>query len=976
MFNNLRNGKFIAAIVGVAMFFETLSANASIINNYEILSNEESEADYELLTAEESESDEVDNEESLVIHNDDLDLGKTISDNELTDDLENNDDEDDDEDDDEEEKKYVLFGNMGKYVTWKYGGNELVFDGTGIITPDRTDVSQFGDWAKEIKYIKIGDDISGIAAYAFRDLVNLKYVDFGYGDAMEGTSREPIFWGCNPNATIFCEYDERFPNRRCIEVDEDGNRLFVVENSWSEYEYWRDLKVTGTILYEHESFIPSGAYEDCELKYIFLQGDAELKGQPFAGMKVKPIILSELTPEVGAKYSDDNLSGVEKCIFNCEYYSYFHASYGNSWQEPGTKIDPKKIKGELEYGYETILEGDTSKKKVRVPIEHLEVNEGDYEVYPDKISPGKRTYDIEYINELAGVYVGYKRSDQFEILGSQRTPELVLKEIKATLNGYYDVGEKINHDDFEVYPIYDLVCFTNEKLIAIEQKGEILPSDIFSVSTDVMTDRSIYVTVSYTENGRTASTRLIARNPGKTISLKSTHYPPEKEVYEGRVYWEEPSEGFEFKLSKNVYNYTGEENLPSVTALFYKYKAKTVYHETKYDSWQTTTYSKQIIKLVENNDFVVKYENAAGTGDAYAVVTGVGLYGDTVRLPYKIKKKSISNANPVVGNIQYTGNDLSEEIKSSVVLYDGDRVIEASDYNVEIKGDTVGREGTNSKVTLTFSATGSGNYTGSVKSSVEVYIIGDKNAKNIADAEIQINIKQPLVYTGKFIKPSATVILEGTKLKNKKDYQISYSDNLDSGTAYVHIYGKNNYYGHVSKPFVIGKTSFKKVKNTLVPKIEIPLSYDELAAKVTFGKKLLKEGVDYKVEYPALSSIDVTNGKTASIKVKIISLGTNFTEGEFNEVSVKILPRNIKDKKRCSLYLEDDEFYIDRGDDDVFEPSIKIMYGENYLKQGEDYTVEYKNNSKVGTGKVVVNGMGIYTGELTATFQIKYYRYW
>ncbi len=54
----------------------------------------------------------------------------------------------------------------------------------------------------------------------------------------------------------------------------------------------------------------------------------------------------------------------------------------------------------------------------------------------------------------------------------------------------------------------------------------------------------------------------------------------------------------------------------------------------------------------------------------------------------------------------------------------------------------------------------------------------------------------------------------------------------------------------------------------------------------------------------------------------------------------------------------------------AIEPGITVKYDGKKLKKGKDYTVKYKNNKKIGTATVIVKGMGKYTGENTATFDI------
>ena len=53
------------------------------------------------------------------------------------------------------------------------------------------------------------------------------------------------------------------------------------------------------------------------------------------------------------------------------------------------------------------------------------------------------------------------------------------------------------------------------------------------------------------------------------------------------------------------------------------------------------------------------------------------------------------------------------------------------------------------------------------------------------------------------------------------------------------------------------------------------------------------------------------------------------------------------------------------------QSKLKVICEGKTLKQGTDYTVSYKNNTKAGTATVTVSGKGNYTGGKDASFTIK-----
>ena len=64
-------------------------------------------------------------------------------------------------------------------------------------------------------------------------------------------------------------------------------------------------------------------------------------------------------------------------------------------------------------------------------------------------------------------------------------------------------------------------------------------------------------------------------------------------------------------------------------------------------------------------------------------------------------------------------------------------------------------------------------------------------------------------YTGSAQEPKPTVVAAGSVLKEGTDYTLSYSNNVNVGTASVTIKGKGNYRGSVTKNFKIYKETFK-----------------------------------------------------------------------------------------------------------------------------------------------------------------------
>ncbi len=76
-----------------------------------------------------------------------------------------------------------------------------------------------------------------------------------------------------------------------------------------------------------------------------------------------------------------------------------------------------------------------------------------------------------------------------------------------------------------------------------------------------------------------------------------------------------------------------------------------------------------------------------------------------------------------------------------------------------------------------------------------------------------------------------------------------------------------------------------------------------------------------------------------------------------------------------SLAKTESDFTISKISDKAYtgkaiKPSVTVKDGDKKLVKGTDYTVSYKNNTKIGTATVIVTGKGKYSGTKELTFNI------
>jgi hypothetical protein len=153
-----------------------------------------------------------------------------------------------------------------------------------------------------------------------------------------------------------------------------------------------------------------------------------------------------------------------------------------------------------------------------------------------------------------------------------------------------------------------------------------------------------------------------------------------------------------------------------------------------------------------------------------------------------VEAKTISAAEVELEQSEfvYTGNPYTPAV---TVTDGGKTLVKDVDYTVSYENNV--NAGTAS-VTLT----GMGDYTGSVTKTFEI------NPRNMADVYTSLSNKS-FQFDGTRKTPDVTVKDDDEKLICGTDYTVSFSNNIDVGTAYVTITGKGNYTGVVKIKFKI-----------------------------------------------------------------------------------------------------------------------------------------------------------------------------
>ena len=121
------------------------------------------------------------------------------------------------------------------------------------------------------------------------------------------------------------------------------------------------------------------------------------------------------------------------------------------------------------------------------------------------------------------------------------------------------------------------------------------------------------------------------------------------------------------------------------------------------------------------------------------------------------------------------------------------------------------------------------------------------------------------------------------------------------------------------------------------------------------GSTPLVLGTDYTVEYK-----DNVNVGTATVTVT--------GHGNYSGTASKTFTITEADaEQKFDMALTVDKLVYDGSGQ---EPGVIVKDGDDVLEKDKDYTLSYEDNINTGTGKVIVTGIGNYSGTLEMTFTI------
>lgn len=154
---------------------------------------------------------------------------------------------------------------------------------------------------------------------------------------------------------------------------------------------------------------------------------------------------------------------------------------------------------------------------------------------------------------------------------------------------------------------------------------------------------------------------------------------------------------------------------------------------------------------------------------------------------------------------------------------------------------------------------------------------------SINDATITLS-QNTYVYDGLTKTPSIVVKYKGNVLKKDADYTVSYSNNVNAGTAKIVISGKGSYSGSVARTFKIEKAEQKIVLNPSIIKVK-----EKATVKLTVKAKGTVNYNSNDSNILEINSSGVITGKKAGVAIiSITASGNENYKSSSTEVTVTV----------------------------------------------------------------------------------------
>ena len=381
-------------------------------------------------------------------------------------------------------------------------------------------------------------------------------------------------------------------------------------------------------------------------------------------------------------------------------------------------------------------------------------------------------------------------------------------------------------------------------------------------------------------------------------------------------------------------------------------------------------------RTLTSSDFDVAYyknsslvESPTDAGTYQVVLTGKGNYEnstDADAYSFEIKKASLVGAT-----ITLNGNDAvfsGSAIKRTVnnVVTSNSLTLETSEYSVKYyRGTSETTDFTNVGTISVKVVAKSDNFSGEESKSYRI------TQKSIA-SDVTVSKVSDVEYTGNPVEPEPDVMFGGITLVKGEDYDLSYtSDRVDKNdhtnvsTVTITISAKGNYSDSLTTTFKITQRNIAAVDSGVNIEQIDDVVYDGNVHKVEpivmFNGVKLNKTSDYTVVYYRENVVSDNFTKFGTIRVEVTGVG-NFTGKLSGSYTIN----------KCSIT----KVSVDKIPNQTYTgkeiiPTVVVRFGETTLQNKQDYSIQFSNNTSVGTANVTITGLENFEGTKDdVTFEI------
>lgn len=367
--------------------------------------------------------------------------------------------------------------------------------------------------------------------------------------------------------------------------------------------------------------------------------------------------------------------------------------------------------------------------------------------------------------------------------------------------------------------------------------------------------------------------------------------------------------------------------------------------------------------VISPDNYDVKYENNIDAGTASVTVTGKNSLEGEKTVYFNIDKAKYSIRSDVSA---YSINE-GESYQISAWT-DADGLNYSSDNENIATVDSTGlvrgvSEGT---TTINITTTDNKNYNKAFSS----ITISVKKAQS-SDGETDISsyyisdVTDVYVYDGQPKFPEVIVTDGTTKLNAADDYILSYSNNVNAGTAVITVTGTGKYKGTLTKTFKIEKA--------------------EQDISVTIQDKCMEVGTTADITVNAIGSIRYVSSNTdiatvsdtgtvrinssGTVRISVIASGDDNHSAATALIDIVAVDCTVSstDIADANINLSADTYVYD-GTEHM--PDVHVEYEGKILEENKDYTLMYSDNINAGTATVLIAGMGEYGGWASKNYTI------